>query len=159
MHLMNCCQVQALAESCLAEPAGLRPSLQSQFVRITHSLSLTHSLAHSLTRSLTHSLTHSLTRSLTHSLAHSLTHSLQVSSNQRGVNASQVKLGGTGLGSFNDRFRDALMGGSPFASPLFQGWLTGTVSLGVSVLTSCQYNSCMLCTMIFPFELRFPYKH
>ncbi|DBA74854.1 TPA: cytochrome c oxidase subunit 1 [Trebouxia sp. C0005] len=49
----------------------------------------------------------------------------EVSSNQRGVNASQVNLGGTGLGSFNDRFRDAVVGGSPFASPLFQGWVTG----------------------------------
>ncbi|DBB17520.1 TPA: Cytochrome c oxidase subunit 1, variant 3 [Trebouxia sp. C0006] len=49
----------------------------------------------------------------------------EVSSNQRGVNASQGNLGGTGLGSFNDRFRDAVVGGSPFASPLFQGWVTG----------------------------------
>ncbi|KAL3160116.1 cytochrome c oxidase subunit 1 [Trebouxia sp. C0010 RCD-2024] len=49
----------------------------------------------------------------------------EVSSNQRGVNASQLNIGGTGLGSFNDRFRDAVLGGSPFASPLFQGWLTG----------------------------------
>ena len=49
----------------------------------------------------------------------------QVSSNQRGVNASQLNIGGTGLGSFNDRFRDAVVGGSPFASPLFQGWVTG----------------------------------
>lgn len=30
-----------------------------------------------------------------------------------------------GLGSFNDRFRDAVVGGSPFASPLFQGWVNG----------------------------------
>lgn len=50
---------------------------------------------------------------------------LQVSSNQRGMNASQLNIGGTGLGSFNDRFRDAVVGGSPFASPLFQGWVTG----------------------------------
>ena len=49
----------------------------------------------------------------------------QVSSNQRGVNASQLNIGGTGLGSFNDRFRDAVVGGSPFASPLFQGCVTG----------------------------------
>ena len=49
----------------------------------------------------------------------------QVSSGQRGVNGSQVNIGGTGLGSFNDRFRDAVVGGSPFASPLFQGWATG----------------------------------
>ena len=53
------------------------------------------------------------------------TFGLQVSSNQRGVNASQLNIAGTGLGSFNDRFRDALVWGSPFASPLFQGWVTG----------------------------------
>ena len=79
----------------------------------------------SYSRSLTHSLTHSVTHSLRHSL---WVPAPQVSSNQRGVNASQVNLGGTGLASFNDRFRDAVVGGSPFASPLFQGWVTGTTS-------------------------------
>ena len=48
-----------------------------------------------------------------------------MSSNQRGRNAAQLNIGGTGLGSFNDRFRDALMGGSPFAPPRYQGWATG----------------------------------
>lgn len=48
-----------------------------------------------------------------------------MSANQRGRNASQLNIGGSGLGSFNDRFRDAVVGGSPFASPLFQGWATG----------------------------------
>ena len=60
----------------------------------------------------------------------------QVSSNQRGVNASQLNIGGTGLGSFNDRFRDAVLGGSPFASPLFQGWLTGTILHPSFVITT-----------------------
>ena len=50
---------------------------------------------------------------------------MQVACNQRGRNASQLNIGGTGLGSFNDRFRDALMGGSPFASPRYQGYVTG----------------------------------
>jgi hypothetical protein len=50
---------------------------------------------------------------------------VQVACNQRGRNASQLNIGGTGLGSFNDRFRDALMGGSPFASPRYQGYVTG----------------------------------
>ncbi len=50
---------------------------------------------------------------------------LQVACNQRGRNASQLNIGGTGLGSFNDRFRDALMGGSPFASPRYQGFVSG----------------------------------
>ncbi|BDA50310.1 Pullulanase [Coccomyxa sp. Obi] len=49
----------------------------------------------------------------------------EVACNQRGRNASQLNIGGTGLGSFNDRFRDALMGGSPFASPRYQGFVSG----------------------------------
>ncbi|KAK9832555.1 hypothetical protein WJX81_008597 [Elliptochloris bilobata] len=49
----------------------------------------------------------------------------EVACNQRGRNASQLNIGGTHLGSFNDRFRDALMGGSPFASPRYQGFATG----------------------------------
>ncbi len=49
----------------------------------------------------------------------------QVACNQRGRNASQLNIGGMRLGSFNDRFRDALMGGSPFASPRYQGFATG----------------------------------
>ncbi|KAK9903518.1 hypothetical protein WJX75_007894 [Coccomyxa subellipsoidea] len=49
----------------------------------------------------------------------------EVACNQRGRNASQLNIGGTGLGSFNDRFRDALMGGSPFASPRYQGFISG----------------------------------
>lgn len=39
----------------------------------------------------------------------------EVSGNQRGVTASQLDLAGTGIGSFNDRLRDAVRGGSPVA--------------------------------------------
>ncbi|KAL7614345.1 hypothetical protein Lser_V15G08164 [Lactuca serriola] len=49
----------------------------------------------------------------------------EVANNGRGVNASQFNLAGTGIGSFNDRIRDALLGGSPFGHPLQQGFLTG----------------------------------
>ncbi|KAI7749860.1 hypothetical protein M8C21_027525 [Ambrosia artemisiifolia] len=49
----------------------------------------------------------------------------EVANNGRGVNASQSNLGGSGIGSFNDRIRDALLGGSPFGHPLQQGFLTG----------------------------------
>ncbi|KAK1409637.1 hypothetical protein QVD17_36166 [Tagetes erecta] len=49
----------------------------------------------------------------------------EVANNGRGVNASQLNLGGSGIGSFNDRIRDALLGGSPFGHPLQQGFLTG----------------------------------
>lgn len=49
----------------------------------------------------------------------------EVARNARGVNASQLNLGGTGIGSFNDRIRDAVNGGSPFGPPLQQGFVTG----------------------------------
>ncbi|XP_073139704.1 pullulanase 1, chloroplastic isoform X3 [Henckelia pumila] len=49
----------------------------------------------------------------------------EVANNGRGINASQFNLGGTGIGSFNDRIRDAMLGGSPFGHPLQQGFITG----------------------------------
>ncbi|XP_056846958.1 pullulanase 1, chloroplastic isoform X2 [Raphanus sativus] len=49
----------------------------------------------------------------------------EVANNGRGVNASQFNLTGTGIGSFNDRIRDATLGGSPFGHPLQQGFITG----------------------------------
>ncbi|KAJ4720700.1 Pullulanase 1 chloroplastic [Melia azedarach] len=49
----------------------------------------------------------------------------EVAKNGRGINASQFNLSGTGIGSFNDRIRDAMLGGSPFGPPLQQGFVTG----------------------------------
>lgn len=49
----------------------------------------------------------------------------EVRNNQRGRNAQQLNLGGTGIGTFNDRFRDSVLGGSPLAPPKFQGIVTG----------------------------------
>lgn len=49
----------------------------------------------------------------------------EIARNQRGVNASQANLAGTGIGSFNDRIRDTALGGSPFGDPQQQGFLTG----------------------------------
>lgn len=49
----------------------------------------------------------------------------EVANNGRGVNASQFNLTGTRIGSFNDRIRDATLGGSPFGHPLQQGFITG----------------------------------
>ncbi|XP_052200202.1 pullulanase 1, chloroplastic isoform X2 [Diospyros lotus] len=49
----------------------------------------------------------------------------EVAKNGRGINASQFNLSGTGIGSFNDRIRDAMLGGSPFGHPLQQGFITG----------------------------------
>jgi pullulanase-type alpha-1,6-glucosidase len=49
----------------------------------------------------------------------------EVANNARGVNASQRNLAGTGIGSFNDRIRDGVRGGSPSSHPQDQGFCTG----------------------------------
>jgi pullulanase-type alpha-1,6-glucosidase len=49
----------------------------------------------------------------------------EVVNDGRGRNAGQHNIGGTGLGAFNDRFRDALRGGNPFGEPREQGFTTG----------------------------------
>ncbi len=52
----------------------------------------------------------------------------EVASNARGVNATQINMVGTGIGTFNDRLRDAVRGGSPFDAGqdlLRQGFATG----------------------------------
>ncbi|XP_062184340.1 pullulanase 1, chloroplastic [Phragmites australis] len=49
----------------------------------------------------------------------------EVAQNKRGINASQLNMSGTGIGSFNDRIRDAINGGNPFGNPLQQGFSTG----------------------------------
>jgi pullulanase len=45
--------------------------------------------------------------------------------NARGVNATQRNMAGTGIGTFNDRLRDAVRGGSPFGGQQEQGFITG----------------------------------
>ncbi|TVR23351.1 MAG: pullulanase-type alpha-1,6-glucosidase [Anaerolineaceae bacterium] len=49
----------------------------------------------------------------------------EVANNARGVNATQLNIGGTGIGVFNDRLRDAARGGSPFDGQQHQGFITG----------------------------------
>ncbi|NTU62021.1 MAG: pullulanase-type alpha-1,6-glucosidase [Chloroflexi bacterium] len=49
----------------------------------------------------------------------------EVANNARSVNASQLNIGGTGIGVFNDRLRDGARGGSPFAPLPEQGFATG----------------------------------
>ncbi len=44
---------------------------------------------------------------------------------QIGPNASQVNLYGNGIGTFNDRIRDGVRGGSPFTDERVQGFATG----------------------------------
>jgi pullulanase-type alpha-1,6-glucosidase len=45
----------------------------------------------------------------------------EVQNNARGINATQVNVAGTGIGTFNDRLRDAVRGGSPFGGRTEQG--------------------------------------
>jgi pullulanase len=49
----------------------------------------------------------------------------EVANNGYGVNASQLNIGGTGIGVFNDRLRDAVRGGNPFDDLRLQGFSTG----------------------------------
>jgi len=49
-----------------------------------------------------------------------------VSGNARFVQATQANMAGTGIGTFNDRLRDAVRGGGPFdADPRIQGFASG----------------------------------
>ena len=41
----------------------------------------------------------------------------EVALNARGANATQINMAGTGIGTFNDRLRDAVRGGGPFDGP------------------------------------------
>lgn len=49
----------------------------------------------------------------------------EVAQNARGVNASQLNLGGSDIGSFNDRVRDSVRGGNPFGDRQHQGYASG----------------------------------
>ncbi len=49
----------------------------------------------------------------------------EVADNARGVNATQLNLGGTGIGTFNDRLRDSVRGGNPFGDWQRQGFANG----------------------------------
>jgi pullulanase-type alpha-1,6-glucosidase len=49
----------------------------------------------------------------------------EVAGGARGRNATQQNMAGTGIGTFNDRIRDAVRGGSPFTDRRDQGFATG----------------------------------
>lgn len=49
----------------------------------------------------------------------------EVGNNNRGRNATQANIAGTGIGVFNDRLRDAARGGNPFSFLTDQGFITG----------------------------------
>ncbi len=49
----------------------------------------------------------------------------EVANNARGKNATQLNIGGSGIGVFNDRLRDAVRGGNPFDDVRLQGFASG----------------------------------
>ena len=50
----------------------------------------------------------------------------EVADDARFVQATQLNMAGTGIGTFSDRLRDAVRGGGPFdADPRIQGFATG----------------------------------
>jgi len=49
----------------------------------------------------------------------------EVADNRRGRNATQANIAGTGIGTFNDRIRDAVRGGGAFSGLREQGFVTG----------------------------------
>ncbi len=49
----------------------------------------------------------------------------ETANNQLGPNANQANMYGTGIGTFNDRIRDAIRGGGPFDDQRLQGFATG----------------------------------
>ncbi|HRL14254.1 MAG TPA: pullulanase-type alpha-1,6-glucosidase, partial [Aggregatilineales bacterium] len=49
----------------------------------------------------------------------------EVADNARGINATQINLAGTGIGTFSDRLRDAARGCSPFGDREFLGFVSG----------------------------------
>lgn len=49
----------------------------------------------------------------------------ELANGARGVNASQYNMAGTGIGTFNDRIRDAVRGGGAFNDFFEQGYITG----------------------------------
>jgi len=51
----------------------------------------------------------------------------EVARGARGLNATQPNMAGTGIGTFNDRIRDAIRGGNPFGDRREQGFTTGIV--------------------------------
>lgn len=49
----------------------------------------------------------------------------EVANGARGVNATQLNMPGTGIGTFSDRLRDAARGGGPFSGLQEQGFISG----------------------------------
>ncbi len=49
----------------------------------------------------------------------------ELGNNARGINATQINMAGTGVGTFTDRLRDTVRGGGPFGGLQEQGFING----------------------------------
>ena len=65
----------------------------------------------------------------------------EVENNKQFVQAKQADMAGTGVGTFNDRIRDAVRGGSPFTAITDQGFATGLWSAPNQAAASIPLNT------------------
>ncbi len=72
----------------------------------------------------------------------------EVANNALGVNASQKNLFGNGIGTFNDRIRDGIRGGSPFTDERVQGFATGLFTDSSSFTNQSSAASAQLGTLL-----------
>jgi len=72
----------------------------------------------------------------------------EVGQNQRGENASQTNMAGTGIGTFTDRLRDAVRGGGPFDNGetirLNQGFATAAIANDLNQADLDAFNAALL---------------
>jgi pullulanase len=68
--------------------------------------------------------------------------------NQIGPNASQINLYGFGIGTFNDRIRDGIRGGSPFTDERVQGFATGMFTDPSSFTNQNNSSTAQLATLL-----------
>jgi pullulanase len=72
----------------------------------------------------------------------------EVANNALGVNASQKNLFGNGIGTFNDRIRDGIRGGSPFTDERVQGFATGLFTDSSDFTNQSTASSSQLSTLL-----------
>ena len=72
----------------------------------------------------------------------------EVANNALGVNASQKNLFGNGVGTFNDRIRDGIRGGSPFTDERVQGFATGLFTDSSDFTNQSSASSSQLSTLL-----------
>jgi pullulanase len=72
----------------------------------------------------------------------------EVANNALGINASQKNLFGNGIGTFNDRIRDGIRGGSPFTDERVQGFATGLLTDSSTFTNQSTASSAQLSTLL-----------